>query len=238
VSTLDVMVPYECSCLYRRWCFYINLPIGGLSLVILFFLTPNRSPPAKVADTWSGKLKQLDPVGFFLIAPSIICLLFALEFGPKYGWNDGRVIATFVIFGVFGLAFIAWQAYQGDDATIPPEVIKQRSILAGCIASVGIGTVLIVLNFYLPIWFQVIKGKTPQDSGLALIALLLSNVLAVIAGGIATSQFGYYTPFMIVGSSILIVGTALISTWKVRSSSGIWIGYEVSRYDVCCSEGS
>jgi hypothetical protein len=196
--------------------------------VILFFLTPDRSPPAKVANTWIGKLKQLDPVGFLLIAPSIICLLFALEFGPKYGWGDGRVIATFVIFGVFGVLFIAWQAYQKDDATIPPKVIKQQSILAGCIASIGIGTVLIVLNFYLPIWFQVIKGKTPQDSGLALIALLLSNVVAVIAGGIATSQFGYYTPFMMAGSAILIVGTALISTWNVSTSTGIWIGYQVS----------
>ncbi|KAG9737663.1 MFS general substrate transporter, partial [Aureobasidium melanogenum] len=71
-----------------RWCFWINVPIGGVSLACLVFFTPNTPPAIKAAATWRGKLAQLDPLGFILIAPSVICLLFAIEWGgSKYSWN-------------------------------------------------------------------------------------------------------------------------------------------------------
>ncbi|KAI4721944.1 MFS general substrate transporter [Aureobasidium sp. EXF-10727] len=210
-----------------RWCFWINVPIGGVSLACLIFFTPNNPPAVQAAPTWRGKLDQLDPLGFILIAPSVICLLFAVEWGgSKYSWNSGRVIALFVVFGTLLLAFIAYQTWRGDKATLPPRILRQRSIISASLANVGIGSVLVLYAFYLPIWFQVVQGKSPQKSGLSLLPLLLSNVLAVITTGIATSLVGYYTPFLIVGSGILIVGSALLTTWSVNISAGIWIGYQ------------
>ncbi|KAG9605530.1 MFS general substrate transporter, partial [Aureobasidium melanogenum] len=211
-----------------RWCFWINVPIGGVSLACLVFFTPNTPPAIKAAATWRGKLAQLDPLGFILIAPSVICLLFAIEWGgSKYSWNSAQVIALFVVFGTLLLAFIASQAWQGDKATLPPRVLRQRSIISASFASVGIGPVLVIYAFYLPIWFQVIQGKSPQKSGLSLLPLFLSNVLAVMMSGIATSIVGYYSPFLIVGSGIFIVGSALLTTWSVNTSAGIWIGYQI-----------
>ncbi|KAL9580461.1 MAG: hypothetical protein Q9212_004480 [Teloschistes hypoglaucus] len=210
-----------------RWCFWINVPVGGLSLVLLF-LTPDRASPSTPADTWRGKIKQLDPLGFILIGPSIVCLLFAVQWGgTKYAWNNGRIIALFVVFGVLGLAFVASQAWRKSEGTIPPNVFFQRSILVGCIAMFGIGSLLVLYGFYLPIWFQVIQGKSPQNSGLSLVPFLLSSVFAVIGGGIATSVLGYYTPFMIAGSAVLIVGSALITTWQANAGAGMWIGYQI-----------
>ncbi|KAL8868029.1 MAG: hypothetical protein Q9174_005264 [Haloplaca sp. 1 TL-2023] len=210
-----------------RWCFWINLPFGGLSLALLFF-TPNRPPPVESAKTWLAKINQLDPLGFVLIGPAIVCLLFAIQWGgTKYPWNDGRIIALFVVFGVLFLAFIAAQAWLGDDATIPPKILFQRSIWVGCIAMFAIGSALVLYAFYLPIWFQVVQGKSPESGGLSLLPLLLSNVLAVVGAGIATSVLGYYTPFMIVGSAIFVVGAALITTWQADAGSGMWIGYQV-----------
>ncbi len=210
-----------------RWCFWINVPLGGVSFVLLF-LVPNKAAPVKPADTLLGRVRQLDPLGFCLVAPATICAVFALQWGgTRYAWSDGRIIALFVLFGVLSAAFIGSQIWLKEKGTIPPKVLTQRSILAGCFAQLGIGSVLVLYSFYLPIWFQVIQGKSPQDSGLALVALLLSSVLAVIGGGIATSKFGYYTPFLIVGSIIGIVGTALITTWEVNTSVGKWIGYQV-----------
>lgn len=212
-----------------RWCFWINVPIGGVSLLLLLFLTPKRAPPIKAADTWLGKIKQLDPLGFILLAPAVICVLFALQWGgTTYAWNDWRIILLFVLFGVLGAAFVASQAYRKDKATVPPRIFLQRSILVGCLASFGIGSVLVTLAFYLPIWFQVIKGKSPEASGMALIPLLLSVVVAVITGGISTSIFGYYTPFFITGGALLSVGTGLISTWSVNVNSAHWIPFQVS----------
>ncbi|KAL8663593.1 MAG: hypothetical protein Q9202_003781 [Teloschistes flavicans] len=210
-----------------RWCFWINVPVGGLSLILLL-LAPQTAPPVPPASTWRGKLTQLDPLGFMLIGPAIICLLFAVQWGgTKYAWSDGRIIALFVIFGVLGLTFVASQAWRGDAATIPPKIFFRRSVLCGCIAMFGIGSALVLYSFYLPIWFQVIQGKSPSSSGLSLLPLLLSNVFSVIGGGIATSVLGYYTPFMILGSAVLVVGSALITTWQASAGPGLWIGFQI-----------
>ena len=196
--------------------------------MLLFFLAPNSPPPVKPAPTWRGKFLDLDPVGFLLIAPSVVCLLFALEFGgASQNWSEGRVIALFVVFAVLLLAFVAYQGWRKDKATVPPRIIFQRGIFVACLVSFFIGSVLVIYAFYIPIWFQVVQGKSPQDSGLSLIPLLLSNVLFVVASGILVSLVGYYTPFSIGGSAILIAGAALITTWTADIGKGKWIGYQV-----------
>jgi MFS family permease len=212
-----------------RWCFWINLPVGGVSMVLLMLLTPKCTPPVKRAATWKGKFFELDPLGFVLIATSLICLLLAIQFGSnQYSWGNGVVIALSVIAGVFGAAFIAFQIWRGEQGTIPTHIISQRSILAGSIASLGIGSVLVLFSFYLPIWFQVIQGKSPKESGLSLIPLLLSVVFAVIASGIFASAVGYYMPPMLLGAALAILGAGLISTWSVDVGSAKWIGFQVS----------
>ena len=210
-----------------RWVFWINLPIGGVGLVVLAIATPNRKPPDTAAETWLGKFKQLDPIGFVLIAPATICLLFALQFGGvQYPWNSGRIIALFVLAGVFTAAFVSSQIWlQGG--TIPGKVVSQRSVIAAVFQSVGIGSLLVVYSFYLPIWFQAIKGDSPQTSGLSLLALLLSTVAFVIASGIGISQLGYYAPFALGGGAVLAVGAGLITTWRVDTPPGLWIGYQI-----------
>jgi MFS family permease len=211
-----------------RCCFWLNLPIGGVSMVLLAILTPKCEPPIKRAAIWTGKILELDPIGFILVATSLVCLLLAIQFGRKeYSWNSGVVIALFVICGVFGVAFIASQIWLGEKGTVPPRIITQRSILFGSLANTGIGSSLVLFAFYLPIWFQVVQDKSPQASGLSLIPLLLSVVIAVIASGIFASAVGYYMPSLILGASILMVGAGLISTWSVDVGSPRWIGYRV-----------
>ncbi|CAF3591051.1 hypothetical protein FGSG_11092 [Fusarium graminearum PH-1] len=211
-----------------RWCFWINVPIGGLSLFLLFILAPDRPSPVKPATTWRQKFLDLDPLGFLLVAGSIVSLLFALEFGKEdKAWSTGRVIALFVVFAILLVAFAGYQIWRGEKATIPPRILRQRTVLAACLFNFFIGTVLVIYAFYIPVWFQVVKGKSPQDSGIALLPLLLSNVVFVIVGGILVSTIGYCNPFAIGGSAILIVGAALITTWTADVEKGKWIGYQI-----------
>ena len=215
-----------------RWCFWINVPVGGVALALLVFFLPNAPPPDKVSATWLGKIKELDPIGLCLLVPCIICLLFPLIWGGvEYPWNDGRMIAMLVLCGLLAVAFVASQIWQKEKATVPGRIFLQRSIFFGSIATLGIGSGLVLYAFYLPIWFQVIQNKSPQSSGLSLLPLLLSNVLAVIAGGLATSTFGFYVPFLILGSAVWMIGGGLIATWTVSTPSGQWIGYQVSKSD-------
>ena len=197
-------------------------------MIALLFAAPNNPPPSKPANTALGKIDQLDPVGFALVGPAAICLILATQWGGvQYPWNDGRIIALFVLCGIFGAAFVMAQIWRKEKATVPSKVFLQRSILAGVFLSIGNGSLIVVNSFYLPIWFQAIKGQSPQGSGISLLALLLSTVVFVMISGIGATVLGYYTPFAIIGGAILIVGSALLTTWEVDTSSGIWIGYQV-----------
>lgn len=211
-----------------RCCFWINLPIGGVAMALLLLLAPNLPPPAKPATTWKGRVLQLDPVGFLLVAPSVSCLLFALEIGKsKQTWSSGSVIALFVVFAVLLVSFVAYQLWRQEESTLPPRIVGKRTVLAATLMSFCIGAALVIYAFYLPVWFQVVQGKSPQASGLSLLPLLLSNVFSVVIGGALVSKVGYFTPFAIVGGVILVAGSALVTTWSADISQGKWIGYQV-----------
>ncbi|KAH4044316.1 hypothetical protein HBI55_206120 [Parastagonospora nodorum] len=211
-----------------RWCFYLNLPVGGVSMVLITWLTPKTTPPVKRSSTWKGKFFELDPFGFLLIGTSIICLLLAIQFGGKeYSWSSGVVISLFVISGVFGAVFVGFSIWRGEKGTLPPSIMSQRSVLFGAIASIGIGSVLVLFAFYLPIWFQVIQDKSPESSGLSLIPLLLSVVIAVISSGIFASVVGYYVPALILGACFSMLGAGLITTWSATVDQGQWIGFQI-----------
>lgn len=113
-----------------RWCFYINLPIGALAaLIIVFFF----NPPAKTASPRlriGRQLIKLDLEGTALFIPSILCLLLALQWGgSKWPWGNGPIIGLFVASGVLGLGFLAVQVVKGNKATLPPRLLKDRSVI-------------------------------------------------------------------------------------------------------------
>jgi MFS family permease len=117
-----------------RWCFYINLPIGAVTILfIVFFYTPSASSRAQnLAQGWKAKFEQFDIFGTLVFLPMVVCLLLALQWGGStYPWNSGRIIALFVVFGVLSFVFGGIQFWKKDNATVPPRVFKQRNIWAG-----------------------------------------------------------------------------------------------------------
>ncbi|KAI9035029.1 uncharacterized protein KD926_004703 [Aspergillus affinis] len=115
-----------------RWCFYINLPLGGLSfiLILLFFRDPVKSDLTSLP--WKEKLRRLDLLGAGLFVPAITFLLLALQWGgTTYRWNDKRIIILFVLSGVFLAAFVWQEKRKGDNALLPGRVMRSRSVLAG-----------------------------------------------------------------------------------------------------------
>jgi hypothetical protein len=81
--------------------------------------------------------------------------------------------------------------------------------------------------YFLPVWFQSIKGVSAVESGIRLLPLMLSMVLASIFAGISIQKIGYYTPFAIVGSCIMSIGAGLLMTLQVDTGKGKWIGYQI-----------
>ena len=210
-----------------RWCFYINLPIGGVTLIIMFFLL---KPPSRATERMPlrEKLSNIDFYGASLLIPGIICLLLALQWGGNvYPWNNGRIIALFVLFGVLIIAFVFVQFKRGERATIPPRVFTQRTVLASALFICMFGAAFFILIFYLPIYFQAIKGSSATTSGIQLLPLILSLVIAsIIIGGVVT-VFGHYYPFFPIGAALFAVGCGLITTLGTESNTGKWLGYQL-----------
>ncbi|KAH6648973.1 MFS multidrug transporter [Truncatella angustata] len=210
-----------------RWCFYINLPFGGVALAVIFFTlqVPDRDTtnlPLK------EKLAQLDAVGTILLIPGVVCLLLALQWGGlNYAWSNGRIIALLTLGIALLIGFCIVQVYMPKTATLPPRIFKQRSILAGAWVTLCIGSQMMIFVYFLPIWFQAIKGVSAVDSGIRLLPLTLAMVVASMSTGILTSKTGYYTPFMIVGTCIMSIGAGLLNTLQVDTETGKWIGYQI-----------
>ena len=90
-----------------RWCFYINLPIGGLvaAMAFIFFHPPSAAKPPKVS--LKEKLLQLDPVGIALAMAAIICFILGLQYGVNtHPWNSSQVIGLLLGFGVICIVLV------------------------------------------------------------------------------------------------------------------------------------
>lgn len=211
-----------------RWCFYINLPCGAVVFVLLAVFL--HIPPVMLKQeptTWRQKVTRMDPVGTFFFLPGVVCLLLALQWGGViYSWSNARVIVLLVLAGVLLVAFIVVQRWKGENATVPARVFVNRSIIAGSwFAFCSIGAMQ-TLFYFLPIWFQVIKGASAVKSGIMSLPFVLGLVIMSVSAGILTKKLGYYTPWMILSSVITPIGAGLITTFTPHTGHSAWIGYQ------------
>ena len=213
-----------------RWCFWINVPIGGLAIAGLLLILPAKPPPRKyVGVSFLQRVWQFDPIGTALLLPGLVLLLLALQWGgTEYPWSSARVVVLLVLGLLLLIAFGITQSWAGDDGTVPPRIFGQRSIAAATAVSLAFGSTLLILTFYLPIWFQAIKGQSAVGAGIRLLPYFLSTVVFVIGSGFLVSKLGYYTPVLIVGTAVLIVACGLVTTFEVDTNRGEWIGYQAS----------
>ncbi|KAJ4370720.1 MFS sugar transporter [Neocucurbitaria cava] len=210
-----------------RWCFYINLPFGALTaaFIIPFFKINRRGK--KTEATWKQQIQKFDLPGTFFFLPCVICLLLALQWGgSKYAWGSGRIIALLVITGLLAIAFVVVQWWKQEDATVPPRVFMNRNVWGSAWFGAMLGAAFFVMVYYIPIWFQAIKGVSATKSGIMNLPAILGLVIVSMAVGGAVTALGYYTPFMLTSSVLMAIGAGLLSTFKTDTNSPRWIGYQ------------
>jgi len=162
------------------------------------------------------------------LLPGVVCLLIALQWGGSvYSWSNPRIIALLVISALVLLTFIIIQIWKKDKATVPPRIIRQRSVACSSIYVFAAGGAFNIFEYYLPIWFQAIQGVTAFESGIRILPITLGTVLFSFVSGFGVSKTGYYTPFMIMGGAMLLTGASLTTTWQVNSPAARWIGYQI-----------
>ncbi|RYP45712.1 hypothetical protein DL768_007983 [Monosporascus sp. mg162] len=209
-----------------RWCFWINLPLGGVTLItILFFLPVVPYSGSSKAFSLKVLLTRLDVLGTAIIMPAIVALLLALQYGgTKYNWNNWRVILCLVIFSVLTLIWLYHQICLGEKATVPLRIMKQRSVAAGVLFTLTGFSNFFIMTYWVPIWFQSVKGNSAQQSGINYLTATAAMSSTTILTGFVTSKTGYYAPQMIASSIIMPIGAGLIYTFDVSTSTGYWVG--------------
>lgn len=210
-----------------RWCFYINLPIGGVAMGIIALILKLDVEKRRKFTLWE-QFVRLDPIGTLLLLSSVVSFLLALQWGGStYPWGDWRVILCFVFGGVLGIGYILVQMWMQDLGSLPPRIAKNRSVIASTIYAMCCGSSMMVFIYYIPIWFQAIKNSSPIHSGIQNLPSILGLVTGSIIGGVSVTKIGYVAPNMYVSTVLATVGAGLITTWTVHTGHAKWIGYQV-----------
>ncbi|KAI1322440.1 major facilitator superfamily domain-containing protein [Xylariaceae sp. FL0255] len=183
-----------------RWCFYINLPIGGIAIAGIFFylnLARENNPDNK---SFVARILDLDLLGATISIGGIVMLLLALQWGGvTYPWSSSRIIGLLVGAGVVAIIFVCIQLWQGDN--LETEISS--------------------------LYFQAVQGVSAIEAGIKLLPLLIAVVISSGSSGGIISATGYYNPVLLVGMALVAIGDGLITTFQIGTPLGRWFGYQV-----------
>ena len=171
-----------------RWCFYINLPLGAVTLILLalFFKPPIRkSDRAPLRE----KVLKIDFIGCLLFIPTIVMVLLALQWGGhRYTWKSATVIGLLCGSAGMAMLFCFWEHRKGDKAMIPFSILLHRSILLSCVFALFNFGGYIGNIYYMPEWFQVVKGASALHSGVMTLPAIVSQIVAAGISGLISKS--------------------------------------------------
>jgi nitrate/nitrite transporter NarK len=108
-----------------------------------------------------------------------------------------------------------------------PRLFKKRALWSVAPYQLLFMGDLVLLIYYLPIYFQSIRGASPIESGVDNLPLVISVGIFCVVGGMVVSKTGHATPTMFAGAAVATVGIGLLYTLDLDTSTGKWIGYQI-----------
>ncbi|OJJ84381.1 uncharacterized protein ASPGLDRAFT_105131, partial [Aspergillus glaucus CBS 516.65] len=142
--------------------------------------------------------------------------------------------------GSWGTSVVTSQAVNRDEShvTVPKRVFKDRRIWADAIFGASIIGPFFIMLYYIPIWFQAIKGASAIKSGIMNLPMVLGFVIFSTLGGALTSKTGHPVPFTYLAVILTSIGAGLLTTFKPTSGHPEWIGYQWIGYQVIFGAGT
>jgi hypothetical protein len=131
----------------------------------------------------------MDLLGFALFVPWAVMLLLALQWGGiEHPWDSATIIGLFCGAGGMLLVFILWEYRTGDNAMIPLPMVRIRVVWTSCMASAFMFGMQMVVSYYLPIYFQAVKGVSPVLSGVYFLPTIISMMVTAVVSGVLGEQ--------------------------------------------------
>jgi DHA2 family multidrug resistance protein len=152
-----------------RWVFFINVPIGLLSLLLSNRLV--HDPPEftqERREAWRGGQLRIDRIGITLIAIGFACLEVVLDRGQRDDWLGSHFITTFLAIAVVAIAAAIWWEWHHDDPVVQLTLLRDRNFALACIYYFVFAVGLFGSTVLIPEILQTLFGYTATDAGLVL----------------------------------------------------------------------
>jgi EmrB/QacA subfamily drug resistance transporter len=200
-----------------RWCFYINVPFGLLTLLVTAFVLKLPRPAAR---------PRLDVVGTVLLGAFSTCLVLLTSWGgTEYAWDD-RVILALGAGALLSAALFLVVERLVPEPVLPLRLFKDSVFNVTGLVGVAVGIALFGAASYLPGFLQMVDGVTATESGLLMLPMMGGLVLSSTVSGQLISRTGRYKVFPVLGCALSAVGMWLLSLLEAgtdRLSYSIWM---------------
>ncbi|KZM20793.1 uncharacterized protein EKO05_0010858 [Ascochyta rabiei] len=205
-----------------RWAFYINLVIGAISAPAFILYLPPIRPMQGVSI--QARLVSIDIVGFFLGAGMWISFLLAFTMaGGQWPWNDGRTIATFVVFGVVLVLYMLQQYFSVFTTparrAFPVHLLHDRTQVLLYVVTAAGTTTLYVVVYYIPLYFQFVKNDEALMAAVRLLPFVVIGVTVNLISGSLLHLIKVYMVLYVVASVFLLVGGGPMMVYLDPSTS-------------------
>lgn len=187
-----------------RWNFFVGLPFAVAAIVVL--QRTLHLPPLE------PRVVRLDYAGAALLSAGISSLLLWVTFaGNQFDWASWQT-AAMVGGAVVVLAAAVWVESRAAEPIIPLHLFRNRTLVLSVVASVAVGVALFGTSVFLSQYMQVARDKSPTESGLLTVPMMVGMLVFSTFSGRIISRTGRYKRFMIAGALVLTAGLALMGT--------------------------
>jgi len=191
------------------WIFYVNLPVGVLAsiMIIAYVHDPahQKKPPS------------VDYIGIALLAMSVGCLQYLLEYGEREDWFQSSTMTTLaVVSAVTGIGLL-WRELTTEHPVIDFRVLRHRQMWVGTLLGVVMGVGLYASVFTLPVFLQGNLRMTAQQTGIVLLPGALATALSMAVVGRLTNRFD---PRILITIGALLFAAAMIRLSRITGESG------------------
>ncbi len=150
-----------------RWIFFINIPVGIISLLLTSQLVTD--PPYLARQM--KKLREtlnIDYIGIGLLALGLGALQVVLDKGEREDWFSSNFITLFAVTAALALVFVVFWELNHKDPVVEIGLLKDRNFFMANVMMLLLGFVLLGSTVLIPLYLQTLMGYTATDAGLAL----------------------------------------------------------------------
>jgi EmrB/QacA subfamily drug resistance transporter len=195
-----------------RWIFYVNIPVGLVALVVL---------GATLPSTGRRGHPSIDYLGAALLASGLSAIVLVTSLGgTTWAWGSPEVF----IVGALGVALIVGfltVEHGAREPVLPLSLLRDRVFAVSSSLSLIVGFALFGSVTFLPLYFQTVDLASPTGAGLRLVPIIAGVLFTSILSGQLISRYGRYRVFPIVGTLLMTVGLALLSSLGITTTSAV-----------------